>query len=124
MRRLSHTKDFSGAAAWCRGYFQQGEREWNRKISIAGVTWHLDAQPNGMLWIFARCVCRRMGTEIGRDQLGEASKKKTVFFFQKNSEILRPPPLSAIWNGRVFSDKEILELARPPPHLAKKSEIF
>ena len=73
MRRLSHTKDFSGAAAWCRGYFQQGEREWNRKISIAGVTWHLDAQPNGMLWIFARCVCRRMGTEIGRDQLLRSS---------------------------------------------------
>ena len=49
--------------------FSRGEREWNRKISIAGVTWHLDAQPNGMLRIFARCVCRRMGSEIGRDQL-------------------------------------------------------
>ena len=33
-----------------------GRRERNRKISIAGVTWHLDAQPNGMLRIFARRV--------------------------------------------------------------------
>ena len=47
---------------WCRlvvqGLFSAGEGgEWNRKISIAGVTWHLDAQPNGMLRTFARlCV--------------------------------------------------------------------
>ena len=28
----------------------------DRKISIAGVTWHLNARPNGMLRIFPRCV--------------------------------------------------------------------
>ena len=33
----------------CKGYFG----EWrNRKISIARVTWHLDAPPNGMLEFF------------------------------------------------------------------------
>ena len=71
----------------CKGYFG----EWrNRKISIARVTWHLDAPPNGMLEFFhsrcilcvscvhnsmciyrihRECVCRRMGSGIGRDQL-------------------------------------------------------
>ena len=49
--------------------------------------------------------------------------KKTVFF-RKNSEILRPPPPSSSLEAPVFSDKEILELARPPPLLAKNSEIF
>ena len=42
--------------------------------------------------------------------LGEASKKKTVFFFRKTPKFWAPPPLSSIRNGRVFSDKEILEL--------------
>ena len=51
--------------------------------------------------------------------------KKRLFFFQKNSEILRPhpPPLSNS-EAPVFSDKEISELARPPPLLAKNSKIF
>ena len=51
-------------------------------------------------------------------------KKKLFFFSEKlwNSET-PPPPLSNS-EAPVFSDKEISELARPPPLLAKNSEIF
>ena len=52
--------------------------------------------------------------------LGEASIKRNGIF-QKNSEILRPPrPLPAVWRPQFFSDKEISELARPPPPFGKK----
>ena len=51
----------------------------------------------------------------GSDTKGRHQKKKTVFF-QKNSEILRPPPPLSISEAPVFSVKEISKLARPPPH--------
>ena len=53
--------------------------------------------------------------------------KKNWFFSEKLRNSEPPPPLSAIRNGRVFSDKEILELARPPPIWRKNpkySEFF
>ena len=37
------------------------------------------------------------------------------FFLQKNFKILRHPPPSSNSEAPVFSDKEILEWARPPP---------
>ena len=45
--------------------------------------------------------------------------KKSSFFSQKNSEILRTPP-SSNSEAPVFSDKEISELARPPPLFGEK----
>ena len=50
--------------------------------------------------------------------------KKKLFFFGKTPKFRDPPPPSSSLGGPVFSDKEILESARPPPLLAKNSEIL
>ena len=69
---------------------------------------------NNLLSYFANILLEMMFSSTYSKCKGRHKKK--LFFFQKNSEILRP----AIRNGRVFSDKEISELARPPPPFGEK----
>ena len=52
---------------------------------------------------------------------GGINKKKTVFFLQKNSEILRPPrPLPAIWRPQFFLIRKFWNWQDPHPPFGKK----